>query len=160
MKKMLVLIFLCTPIFVKAQTSAVNQVTGNVQVSLIDAQVTTLNVGDEKKMEWRFVSTYQQGTLKIKLIAEDGLQINSSQREFTFYIQPKTEYKIPADVQALANGRKYINFYVHYEADGQKLDGTTSAVFQVGQSTRLNKMQVENGGVTVFKAIEQVKSGQ
>lgn len=158
--KMLVLIGLLVPAFAMAQTSAVNQVSGHLQASLIDAQVVKLSVGDENKFEWRFVSAYKAGTLKIKLMTEEGLQITSSQQEFIFDIKSNGEYKVAANIKALLNGRRYLNFYVHYEGGSQKLDGTTSAVFQVGMPAGGKEKQAENSGVTLLNAVEEVKVGQ
>ncbi len=165
MKKLLVMILAALtnfyfPLQAFAQEPVATQVSGHIQASLIDSQVIKLNVGDEKKIEWRFVSSYKDGLLKINLIAEDGLEITSALKQFTFDINANSEYNVSADIKALLNGRRYLNFYVHYESKDKALDGTTSAIFQIGELSPVREKQVESTGVTLLKAVEDVHQSQ
>ncbi len=135
-----------------------NQVTGSIQASLIDATIAKLASGDEQEFQWRFASGYKEGVLTISLMAEDGLEITSPKREFIFPIIPNGEYIVPASVKAVSNGRRYVNFYVRYESGSTTLNGTTSAVFQVGSTPVVLKKPSTETDVSLVHANEEIKS--
>lgn len=141
-----------------AYGTTANQVTGSIQASLVNASVIKLTSGEAQEVQWKFLSGYTSGVLTISLIAEDGLEITSSKREFIFPVSRSGEYLIPASIKAISNGRRYVNFYVRYESESTILNGTTSAVFQVGSVPVIMKKASAEAEVSLVHANEEIKA--